>query len=246
MIRRERFCSKEHKWNIAVCKTLMPPFPNMWRVGLTYDLALWPTDLAHGKSAWPLNLTFDLLIWISIGIIYLSWTIYLLSLKLVGQSIVELSGAQGKRDQHDLWPTDLNINRDHLLIKNHLPTNFEDPGAKCYWVISCTRLREINMTFDIELWPTDLNINRNHLLIKDYLPTKFEASGAKCYWVISCTRLRETDIPTDGQTDRRTDRHVQRNMPSFFKGGGGRGINMKALPCLVKKLWPRIPWLVKL
>ena len=63
------------------------------------------------------------------------------------------------------------------------------------------------MTFDLDLCLNDLNINRDHLLIKDYLPTK-------CSWVISCTSLRETDR----RTDRQTDGHVQRNMPSFFKG----------------------------
>ena len=51
------------KKNIDVCKTLMPPFPNM---------------------------TFDL----------------------------------------DLLPTDLKINRDHLLIKDYLPTKFEASRAK--------------------------------------------------------------------------------------------------------------------
>ena len=30
----------------------------------------------------------------------------------------------------DLWPTDLKINRDHLLIKDYLPTKFEASGAK--------------------------------------------------------------------------------------------------------------------
>ena len=85
----------------------------------------------------------------------------------------------------DLWPTDLKINRDHLLIKNYPPTKFEASWAKRYWVISCTRSR---MTFDLDVWPTDLNINKGHLLMKDYLPTKFEASGAKRSWVISCTR----------------------------------------------------------
>ena len=54
--------------------------------------------------AWPLTLTFDLLTWISIGIIYLPRTIYLLSLKLMGQSILELSVAQGEVNWHDLWP----------------------------------------------------------------------------------------------------------------------------------------------
>ena len=91
------------------------------------------------RQAWPLTLTFDLLTWISIGIIYSSRTIYLPSLKLLGQSLLELSVAQGEVDRHDLWPTDLNINRDHLLIKDYLPTKFEASGAKPSWVISCTR-----------------------------------------------------------------------------------------------------------
>ena len=30
----------------------------------------------------------------------------------------------------DLGPTDLNINRDHLLIMDHIPTKFEASGAK--------------------------------------------------------------------------------------------------------------------
>ena len=106
----------------------------MWIVGLTFDLALWPTDLninrdhllikdylptmyeasgakrswvisciRYGRSTWPLTLTFDLLTWKSIGIIYLSRNIYLPSLKLVGQCIVELPVAQGMGDEHDLW-----------------------------------------------------------------------------------------------------------------------------------------------
>ena len=46
------------------------------------------------KLAWPLTLTFDLLTWKSIGIIYSPRTIYLPSLKLLGQSVIELSVAQ--------------------------------------------------------------------------------------------------------------------------------------------------------
>ena len=42
----------------------------------------------------------------------------------------------------DLWPTDLNILRDHLLIKDYLHTKFEASGAKRSWVISCARLRD--------------------------------------------------------------------------------------------------------
>ena len=76
------------------------------------------------RLAWPLTLTFDLLTWLSKGIIYSSRTIYLPSLKLLGQSVLELSVAQGEVDWHDLWPTDLTINRDHLLIKDYLQTWF--------------------------------------------------------------------------------------------------------------------------
>ena len=48
----------------------------------------------------------------------------------------------------DLWPTDLTINTDHLLIKDYLPTKFEACGAKCSWVISCTRLRATDIPTD--------------------------------------------------------------------------------------------------
>ena len=56
------------------------------------------------RLAWSMTLTFDLLTWISIGVIYSSRTIYLPSLKLLGQSIVKLSVAQGEVDWQDLWP----------------------------------------------------------------------------------------------------------------------------------------------
>ena len=96
-----------------------------------------------GRLAWPLTLTFDLLTWISIGVIYSSRTIYLPSSKLLGQSVLELSVTQGEVNwlDLDLWPTDLKINRDHLLTKDYQTTKFEASGAKRYWVISCTRLR---------------------------------------------------------------------------------------------------------
>ena len=57
----------------------------------------------------------------------------------------------------DLWPTDLKINRDHLLIKDYLPTKFEASGAKPSWVISCTRLRATDIPTDIPTYrPTDI------------------------------------------------------------------------------------------
>ena len=77
------------------------------------------------RLVWTLTLTFDLLTWISLVVIYSSRTIYLPSLKLLWQRVLELSVAQGEVDCHDLWPNDLNINRGHLLIKDYLPTKFE-------------------------------------------------------------------------------------------------------------------------
>ena len=85
----------------------------------------------------------------------------------------------------DLSPTDLNIYRGHLLIKDYLPTENKVSGAKRSWVISCTRRGRPRWSLTLTF---DQNINRDRLLIKDYLPTKFEASGAKRSWVISYTR----------------------------------------------------------
>ena len=56
----------------------------------------------------------------------------------------------------DLWPTDLNINRDPLLAKDYLPTKFEASGAKRSWVISCRRWSKLawplTLTFDLRTW----------------------------------------------------------------------------------------------
>ena len=113
----------------------MPPFPNMWRVGFTFDTDLWPSDL---------NVNRDHLL-----------------IKDYLPTKFEASGAKrsrvihclGWRDWHDLWPTDLTINRDHLLIKDYLPTKFEASGAKRCWVIHCTRLERLTwpltLTFDL-------------------------------------------------------------------------------------------------
>ena len=102
----------------------------------------------------------------------------------------------------DLWPNDINISRDHLLIKDYLPTKFEASRAKHSGLICCIGCER-------QTWPStftfEMNINRDHLLIEDYLSTKFEASRAKRSWVIWCTRLRETNIPTY--------QHVRSNLP---------------------------------
>ena len=120
-----------------------------------------------GRPTWLLTLTFDLLSLISKGITYLSRTIYIPSLKLLGQSVPELPVVQGVGDQHDLWPwpTDLNVKMDHLLIKDYIPAKFEASVVKLSWVvwgkafcISCQR--------PTYLWPVDLNINRDHIYLQ--------------------------------------------------------------------------------
>ena len=154
--------------NIAVCKTQKPPFSNIRREGLTYDLDLWPTDLnvnrdqllirdylptkfeASGQSVpelslhkvWETDMTFDLRPTdLTIDRDHL---------------LIKLSVAQGLEDWHDLWPTDMTINRDHLLMKDYLPTKFEASGAKRCWVIRCTRFGRLTwpltLTFDLVTW----------------------------------------------------------------------------------------------
>ena len=116
---------------------------------------LWNTYAQHIDH---IGLTFDpdLLIWKLIGIIYSSMTIFLPTLKLLGQSVLEFLSYQlhkiwGTNMTFDLylWPTDLHINRDHLLIKDYLPTKFEVSGAKHSWVISCTRLKDTDISTDL-------------------------------------------------------------------------------------------------
>ena len=198
----------------------MPPISNIRKVGLAFDLDLWPTDLnvnrdhllikdylptkyeASGakfsrvirctrfeRLTWPLTL--DLLTWLSIGSMYLSMTIYLPSLKLLGQSVVELSVAQCLEDWHDLWPWPSTYRPDyqkgsstHQGLSTCQGWSFWGKALLSYQLHN---IWETDMTFDLGLWPIDLTINRNHLLIKDYLPTKVEACGAKCCWVIRCT-----------------------------------------------------------
>ena len=92
------------------------------------------------------------------------------------------------KNRLNLWPTDLNINRDHLLIEDYLPTKFEDSGAKRSWVAE-----GVGDWYDLWPWPltywTEYHISY-HLLVKNclHVPTKFRARGTKHSWVISCTR----------------------------------------------------------
>ena len=72
----------------------------------------------------------------------------------------------------DLSPTDLNINRDHLLRAVYLPS-LKFLGQSLLETSVAQAVKDGH-----DLLPTDLNINMDNLLIKDYLRTKFEASGA--------------------------------------------------------------------
>ena len=153
------------------------------------------------KLTWPLTLTFDLLTWKSIGIIYSPRTIYLPSLKLLGQSVLELSVAQG--GSRLAWPltltfdTDLNINRDHLLTKDYLPTKFEASGAKRSRVISCTRWSKLawplTLTFDVLTWksigiiysPRTIYLPSLKLLGQSVLELSVAQGGSKLAWALT-------------------------------------------------------------
>ena len=143
----------------------------------------------------------DLLTWKSIGIIYSPFTKDYLPTKFEasGAKCSWVISCKGEVNWHDLWPwpTDLKINRDHLLTKDYLPTKFEASGAKHSWVISCTMCSKLawplTLTFDLLTWKS-IGIIYSPFT-KDYLPTKFEASGAKCSWVISCRRWSKLAWP---------------------------------------------------
>ena len=86
-----------------------------------------------------LTLTFDRPTSKSIGFICWSWPTSLPSLRSLGPSVLKLLignrfSAKGHTDL-DLWPTDLKINRVHLLVMTNQPTKFEVPGPKRSQVI---------------------------------------------------------------------------------------------------------------
>ena len=111
----------------------------------------------------------------------------------------------------DLWPTDLKINKDHLLTKDYLPTKFEASGAKRYWVISCTRLRDTDIPTDRPTCATQyappsskggIIISRSDKGVRSY--------GPETMW---------TDRQTEGQTDGQTGWFL--HTPPYFVFLGG-------------------------
>ena len=155
----------------------MPPFPDISRIGLTFDLNLSSTELNIDRGH--------------------------LLVKDYLPTKFEASGAKRSwyicctRCGRPTWPSnltltfDLNINRDHLLVIDYLPAKFVASRAKHSWVIGCTNWGI--PTWPMSYWPE--NQSKDHIFIMEYLPTKFEATGAKCSWVISCTRCRRPTWP---------------------------------------------------
>ena len=112
----------------------------------------------------------------------------------------------------DLCSTDLNINRDHLLIMDYLPTKFEAYGAKRSWVIRCTRFGRLTrpLTLNLLTW---ISIGIIYSTRTIYLPSLkllgqsvLELSVAQ----LKVKGYRPTDIPTD---------ICNAICPSFFEGG---------------------------
>ena len=82
-------------------------------------------------KVYEINITFDLLTWISIGIIYSPRTILPSNFKLLGQSILELTVAQGKGIS-TYRPT----NR-LTCAKQYAPPSWKGVGRKYQW--ECSR-----------------------------------------------------------------------------------------------------------
>ena len=117
----------------------------------------------------------------------------------------------------DLWPTDLNINRGHLLVKDYLPTKFEASGAKRSGVIRCTRWSRLawplTLTFDLLTWISIGIIYSSRTIY--LLSLKVLGKAFLSYQLHKVKGYRHTDRPTD----RHTDRNVQSNMPLLFQRG---------------------------
>ena len=101
----------------------------------------------------------------------------------------------------DLWPTDLNINRGHVLIKDYLPTKFEASGAKRSWVISCTKWSRLawpsTLTFDLLTW---ISIGIIYSSRTIYLPSlKLLGKAFLGYQLNKVKGYRHTDRHTDRQ-----------------------------------------------
>ena len=173
------------------------PFPNILRIGLT----------------------FDLLTWISIGIIYSSRTIYLPSLKLCGQIVLEFSVAQGVGDP----PTNQHTNRCKTICPsffkggrghNNLKLNFIlmilcnncETVKLIVWSSLVTCIKLIHISDSTSETFLKLRINCINDINYKSIVAAFQGmhvSPAKHSFV---WLPRKCDYRTDTQTDGRTDR----------------------------------------
>ena len=89
----------------------------------------------------------------------------------------------------DRWPTDLSVNKDHLLIKDYLPTTFEACGAERPWLINCTRWR-LTWPWPLTYWSKYQQ--GSYTQVCTYQVWTFKT---KCSLVISCTRWSRLTWP---------------------------------------------------
>ena len=119
-----------------------------------------------------------------------------------------------------VWPTDLNINRGHLLIKDYVCTKFEACGAKRSWVIGCTKWSRLawplTLTFDLLTW---ISIGIVYSSRTFYLPSLKLLGQSVLELSVAQDLGIPTYRPTEIPTERHTDRHVQRNMPLLLRRG---------------------------
>jgi hypothetical protein len=103
-------------------------------------------------------------------------------MKTVGQRFLKLLGgeafwSQGPCDV-DLWPSDLKINRGHLLNMTNLHAKYEDCGSRNLKLLGGQAFFSQG-SHDLDLWPSDLKINRGQLLNMANLHAKYEDYGSK-------------------------------------------------------------------
>ena len=88
-------------------------------------------------------------------------------MKFLGASVIQLLignhfSAHSHRD-HDLLPTDHNINRDHL--HNQLAYQVLSSWVQVFFSYWAVTISSTQGHGNLDLWPTDLKINRGHLLV---------------------------------------------------------------------------------
>ena len=116
-----------------------------------------------------------------------------------------------------LWPTELTINRDHLLIKDYVSTNIPFDRHTDIFKAICPSFFKQSITrkltqrgprwgachFDLDLWPFDPKIYRCLPFFILHLCMKYKVCRSNTIQVIALQR--SVDRRTDGRTDRQSD-----------------------------------------